>query len=202
MGRNLLKATAAGLGSLVAVALLSGLLFGPGTSAEPRWEVPEPALPFLPPDASEAETFYVVAYHWGWAIFTPEGQEVETIRVKEGTPVVLLVANALADQALARFPEAVVRAVEARNLRAQSEGAVQAQRQAGGGAPLWPFVEDHGFLIPGYGEAGYLDDEADRPLRVAFVARRQGEGGGLEFVCTNYCGPGHSFMAQIRLEVE
>ncbi len=54
----------------------------------------------------------------------------------------------------------------------------------------WP-VLDHGLLIDSYGVTEYLSADAQEPNRVVFVADRPGD---FEFVCSNFCGAGHTHM--------
>ncbi len=73
-----------------------------------------------PGEASEAPvnpdvTYYVVGFHWGWAVFDQGGNELDGIRVTEGTTVELFATNAHATEAIDRFPAPVAAAIKSIN---------------------------------------------------------------------------------------
>jgi len=57
-------------------------------------------------------TFYVVGFHWGWAVFDEQGRELDAIRVTQGTTVELYAVNNAAEKAIDQFPAAVATAVK------------------------------------------------------------------------------------------
>lgn len=178
------------VGSLViiVVALVAttvGAVGGMGTPAR----IP-PAVTNGPEDVDE--TFYVVAYHWGWTVFTEDGTELDDqIRLTQGTTVEIYAVNDYAQDAILKLPAPVAEAILAidwpgHNRRVQGE-------------PLWLYLDDHGFLIHWYSTVEYLAFDADEPTRVVFTADRPGE---YNFQCTNYCDYGHTSMSQTMLIVE
>jgi hypothetical protein len=75
----------------------------PEDDAEPAVEgATEPAATEeQPPEAGEL-TAYVVAYHWGFAIFDEDGAELDQLRVRPGTSVELVAVNDHASAAIAQ----------------------------------------------------------------------------------------------------
>ncbi|MBI4298111.1 MAG: c-type cytochrome [Chloroflexi bacterium] len=138
-------------------------------------------------------TFYVMAYHWDYAIFTAEGARIDTIAVPEGTTIEILAMHALAQNAIDRLPAPVAQAM--REVPHPDAAAILAAEPE----PQWS-VEDHGLLLDSYHVIEYLAADAREPNRAVFTADKPGE---YAFVCTNYCGAGHSAMsARIRLVVQ
>lgn len=215
------------------------------------------------------ETFYVVAYHWGWGVFKEDGTELDGIRVKEGTTVEIFAVNEHAGEAIEKLPAPVADAImaidwEKRTIEAVEKGLIptpedmtieealgighahgvdeghghdeddghshnetaasedEHDENDGHGhndgddhhdedaahedehdddqaEPLWPFMENHGFLIHQYGVVEYLEADAHEPVHVVF---RADVPGAYQFICTNYCGYGHKYQPQHMLIVE
>ena len=141
------------------------------------------------PDA----TFYVMAYHWDYAIFTEQGARTSTITVPEGTTLEVFAVHALAQDAIAKLPAPVAKAMK-ETPRPEAAAIMAAEP-----APQWPVV-DHGLLLDSFGVIEFLAADASEPNRAVFIADTPGEHG---FVCTNYCGAGHSAMTtRVRLVVQ
>lgn len=130
-------------------------------------------------------TFYVMAYHWDYAIFTEDGSRLDTITIPQDTILEIFAVNGLAQDAIDRLPAPVAKAMrEVPRPDAEAILATEPEEHR------WPVV-DHGFLLDWYGVTEYLTADAQEPNRVVFTADRLGE---YEFVCTNYCGAGHTHM--------
>ncbi len=142
-----------------------------------------------PPD----KTFYVVAYHYGWVVYDENGTELDAIRVKQGTTVEIYAVNYLAKDAIAKLPAAVKGAIV--KLSAPSQEVVKAFE------PLYHGQDprNHGFLIHLYHVVEILYYDAAEPVRVVFMAKYPGD---YQFVCSEYCGPGHQGMTRYLLFVE
>ncbi|MBI4282582.1 MAG: c-type cytochrome [Chloroflexi bacterium] len=139
-------------------------------------------------------TFYVMAYHWDYAIFAENGSRLDMITVPQGTTLEIYAVNALAKEAIARLPAPVVKA-----MGEVPHPDAEAMLAAEPGPHPWS-VTDHGFLLEWYGVVEYLASGAQKPNRVVFTADRPGE---YQFVCANYCGVGHTHMTmQTRFIVE
>lgn len=146
-----------------------------------------------PTPAVADKTFYVVAYHWGWAAFGENGTHLDQIRVKEGTVLEIYAVNYLAHDAIGKLPPSVAEAIK--QVRAPGEEAILGAFQPlyAGGHP-----ENHGFAIPEHGVVERLYHDAKDPVRVVITAKR----GTFEFVCIEYCGPGHNGMHKDMLVVD
>jgi hypothetical protein len=169
---------------LVVASVLAG---GLGTSAQ----IP-PVVTNGPEDVDE--TFYVVAYHWDWAVFTEDGTQIDQIRVEKGTTLEIYAVNLHAMQAVMELPAPVAEVIMAfepggehdmDEMEGMAEPMEGVEDMDGAEEPLWPYMDDHGFLIDWFGVVAYLSEEAEEPARVVFTADRPGE---YEFVCTNFCG--------------
>jgi hypothetical protein len=212
--------------ALAVVIITSWAVGGMGTPAEITVSTATAAN-----SGNADETFYVVGYHWGWAIFSEEGAELDKIRVKRGMTVEIYAVNDHAQEAIDELPAPVAEAIKAidwkeRTIRAVEAGLFPApedmtieealeighEHDENGHVheghehhedtqteSVWPYMIDHGFLIPWHGAVEYLDTQTQEPARVVFTADRPGE---YEFVCVNYCGYGHIYMGQTMLVVE
>ncbi|MCU4752130.1 hypothetical protein OB919_09065 [Halobacteria archaeon AArc-curdl1] len=77
-------------GGIGATALIAGCLDDVGLGDEPG-----------------DETYYIVAYHWGFAAFDEDGTEHELIEVPEGTELTIVAINDHASDAFGDLPEPV-----------------------------------------------------------------------------------------------
>ena len=168
---------------LVGFVSAAALSVGLGTVASPNRSGPEPDPTQVEPGDVD-ETFYVIATHWDYAIFTEDGSRLETISVTQGSTVELYATNVRAEEAIAKLPTSIIEAVQA-VPRPDAEGLLASEYEHS-----WP-VLDHGLLIDRYGVIEYLAADAVEPSHVVFSADIPGE---FEFVCTNYCGIGHVQM--------
>lgn len=160
--------------------LVIGLLLGAGTVA----------LIAAPSPAPQA-TFTVVAYHWGFAFYDGDGNEVPQIEVARGTEVTLLVISAAA------LGHEVHEALMERTITAWENNTAFGGKSA---AELMELMEepemqgllDHAVHIPEFGVAAVTDHESPAPIRVTFVADRAGS---FDILCGVFCGWGHAYMA-------
>ena len=156
-------------------------------------------------------TAYVVAYHWGFALFDEDGGELGQLRVPVGAGVELVAVNDQASEAIAQLPDAVAEAIrtddwhervyddveagripdpQSRMGMTPSETLDVAFRQYGG---------DHSLMVTGVGAEVFLDAEAHEPERLVFTVDREG---AFEFRCNVECGFGHDYQRWELLLVE
>jgi hypothetical protein len=218
------------LRSLVGVSALALVTAGCGgediaqePETAPANELAEPEAAGEPgePTASEAEevgemeateavepgrvTAYVVAYHWGWAIFDEDGDELDVLEVPVGTEIELIAVNDHASQAIDQLPAPVAEAIAAiswseRTQQNVEQGRIPDPQQEVGmtlsdalmaahdGHDHMAPAPDHGLLVTGIGAEAFLDSHADEPQRLVFTVEREGTH---EFRCTEDCGVGH-----------
>ncbi len=150
------------------------------------------------------KTFYVVAYHWGFAAFDENGAELNQISVDKGTKVTLYAVNEGAENAMPMLPEAVRAAVQAINFhhRAEEDNLVPVPE----GQTMENMIEqahegglaDHGLGITEFGVNVETDHHAHELSKVTFTADKTGE---FDLVCTKACGDGHAYMVMRKLVV-
>ena len=183
-------------------------------------------------EASEAEpgeeTFYIVAYHWGFAAFDVDGTEHESIEVPEGTELTLVAVNDHASDAFDYLPcdvEAVLKEFDAleRTQTHVEDGIIpepddvtieEKYEEAHDDAHRHDEDDDHHedddhdreltmldheVIIPGYDVEMEVLSTADKPVRTTFVTD---ETGTFDFLCTHDCGYGHPYMVREMLRVE
>ena len=168
--------------SLVFLAMITACAGGAANPDEPAVGARE--MP-REPDV----TFYVVAFHWGWDVFSEAGQKLDGIRVPEGTVVELYGVNSQAEQAINRLPAPVAAAIRSRGYPETPSGIGIGENDLG----------THGFMIEGYRVVEQLRPDAGEPVRVAFVADHPGT---YRVQCTIYCGVGHQLHDRDALVVE
>jgi hypothetical protein len=95
--------------AVVLPAFLVLTIVGVGTSDPTR---PPFAEAGAMPQSADV-TFYVVGFHWGWAVFDENGAELDGVRVPEGTTVELYAVNPHAKEAVNRLPAPVAAAISA-----------------------------------------------------------------------------------------
>ena len=178
-----------------------------GTGAEDLATEPE-----APDDATgtgaEAEpvdrqvTAYVVAYHWGWAIFDEDGNELDVLEVPVGTEVELVAVNDHASGAIEQLPDPVAATIQGTDWHEQAHHAVEMGRipdptEAEGISLSQALGEAHGhghdldhheLMVTGVGATAFLDSHADEPERLVFTVEDEGVH---EFRCLHECGFGH-----------
>ena len=169
------------------------------------------------PDRGDLEvTAYVVAYHWGFAVFDEDGSELDHLKVGNGASVELVAVNDHASEAIAQLPDPVSDAIASADWHERAHHDVEMGRipdpageigedvgevlaAAHDGHDHMGPVQDHGLMVTGVGERVFLDSHADEPARLAFIA----EGEGIyEFRCTEECGYGHEYQRWEMLTVE
>lgn len=162
----------------IGVALVVGLLVGGvvGMLAVPR--------------ASPEATYTVVAYHWGFAIYDAQGNEVPKIDVARGTVVTLLVigAEALSPEIHEVYEMRTVAAWENNSAYGNRDGLeIMMEMEAAEAAGLL----DHSVSIAGYDLNVVTDFESPSPKLVTFVADQAGT---FDITCQQFCGWGHQYM--------
>ena len=166
------------------------------------------------PDPEDLEvTAYVVAYHWGFAIFDEDGDELDHLEVAEGASVELVAVNDHASEAIAQLPDPVGETIDAVDWHEQAHHDVEMGRipdpQEAEGAALSEALDEahdhhhdldhHGLMVTGVGERVFLDSHADEPKRLEFTVDEEGT---YEFRCTEECGYGHEHQRREMLTVE
>ena len=169
------------------------------------------------PDPEDLEvTAYVVAYHWGFAIFDEDGDELDSLEVAQGASVELVAVNDHASEAIAQLPEQVGEAIDAADWHERAHHDVEMGRipdpagetgedlgevlsAAHDGHDHMGPVQDHGLMVTGVGERVFLDSHGDEPKRLEFTADEEGT---YEFRCTEECGFGHEYQRWEMLTVE
>lgn len=175
---------------------------------EPTTEVPDEGSP-----GSRAEdvvvTAYVVAYHWGWAIFDEEGRDLEVLQVPVGATVELFAVNDHASEAIGQFPAPVAQAIQGIDWKERAHHDQDAGRMAvPAGSTLDEMLhavhddhalENHGLLISGVGAGPVqLDAHAHEPAHLVFTVDEEGS---FLLICTEMCGVGHAAMIREMLRV-
>ena len=180
-------------------------------------------------DAEEAETpseeqptedlqitAYVVAYHWGFAIFDEDGGELEQLRAPKGATVELVAVNDHASAAIAQLPDPVAAAIDAADWHERAhhdvemgripnpaeetgESLSEALAAAHDGHNHMGPVQDHSLMVTGVGARTFLDSHAQDPEHLVFTVEREGT---FEFRCTEECGFGHDYQRWEMLVVE
>ena len=170
-------------------------------------------------DADEAPaedleiTAYVVAYHWGFAIFDEDGSELEQLRAPKGATVELVAVNDHASMAIAQLPELVAEAIQAADWHERAHHDVEAGRIPDpverAGTPVSTVLDEahahghdldhHGLMVTGVGARAFLDSHAHEPEHLVFTVDREGT---FEFRCTEECGFGHDYQRWEMLVVE
>ena len=169
------------------------------------------------PDPGDLEvTAYVVAYHWGFAIFDEDGSELDGLEVAEGASVELVAVNDHASEAIAQLPDPVGEAIASADWHERAHHDVEEGRipdpagetgedlgavlsAAHDGHDHMGPVQDHGLMVTGVGERVFLDSHGDEPKRLEFTADEEGT---YEFRCTEECGFGHEYQRWEMLTVE
>jgi hypothetical protein len=148
---------------------------------------------------------YVVGYHWGWAIFDEDGDELDVLEVPVGTEVELIAVNDHASHAIGQLPAPVAEAISSISWSERAQQNVEQGRipdpqqeigmtlddallAAHDGHDHMAAAPDHGLLVTGIGAEAFLDSHADEPQRLVFTVEHEGTH---EFRCTEDCGVGH-----------
>lgn len=183
---------------------------GPDEPAEdPATEPDEPAEDEAVPEPVDLQvTAYVVAYHWGWALFDEDGDELDALDVPVGTEVELVAVNDHASHAIEQLPDPVAEAIGQVDWHERAHHAFEEGRLPGleseldqegmtfsealvaahDGHDHMGAAQDHGLMVTGIGAEVFLDAHADEPERLVFTVEREGSH---EFRCTEECGMGH-----------
>ncbi|MFQ6012404.1 MAG: hypothetical protein ACE5LS_01995 [Thermoplasmata archaeon] len=163
----------------VAIALAGGLLLGT-------------LIGFVSaPAPAPQRTFTVVAYHWGFAVYDENGNEVPQIEVTRGTDVTLLVISA------ASLGHEVHEELMGRTIAAWENNTAFGGKT---GPELMALMEEaetegllnHAIRIAEFGVVVETDYETPAPAQVTFVADKVGS---FDILCGVFCGWGHAYMA-------
>ncbi len=167
------------------------------------------------PAEPEEVTAYVVAYHWGWAVFDEDGTELEVLEVPVGSEVELVAVNDHASHAIEQLPTPVAETITSidwhdRAHHDMEQGHIPDLEEAEG-VPLGEALsiahdghdhvgpaQDHALLVAGLGIEAFLDAHGDQPARMVFTVDEEGS---YEFRCTEECGPGHDHQRREKLLV-
>ena len=158
-------------------------------------------------------TAYVVAYHWGFALFAEDGSELDQLRVPVGASVELVAVNDHASEAIAQLPGPVAEAIEAADWHGRAhhdvaEGLIPEPEEAEGVSLAAALdeahdhhrgLDHHGLMVTGVGARAFLDSHAHEPEHLEFTVDEEGT---FEFRCTEECGFGHDYQRWELLVVE
>lgn len=116
-----------------------------------------------PDDEPGDETYYVVAYHWGFAAFDEDGREHELLEVTEGTELTIVAINDHATDAFGELPGPVETVLEefdalARTKQHVEDGTIPEPDDA---TIEERYEEAHDHAHDGHGDDGHGDDGHD-----------------------------------------
>ena len=199
---------------------LAGCLGGNGDSAEDRAD--EQTRVIAERDA------YVVTYHWGFAAFNENGDEIDLIEVDPNTELTLHVVNDHASDGVEELPDPVAAEledfdalaqtkakVEAGELPEPGEGIEEAYNEAHGGGHGHDDGHDddhddghdddhddamleHGLMIGEFGVDIEAPGDMHEPATATFVTE---EPGTYQARCTVACGYGHTYQQEDLIHV-
>ena len=180
------------------------------------------------PDPGE-ETYYIVAYHWGFAAFDEDGTEHDIIEVPQDTELTVVAVNDHATDAFSDLPDPVETVLEEFDARARTEqhveeGVIPEPEDATIGEKYDETHDeahmddhdddghndddhngneltklDHEVTIPGYDVYMEVLSTAHEPSQTSFATDETGE---FDLVCTHNCGYGHPYMIREMVHVE
>jgi len=167
------------------------------------WSVPPPVSPAVKPAQGPGQTFYIVVYHWGFAIYDQNWTEVPKIVVHKGDRVTIYVipAEALTEEAHAKFEERTIKSgigpLPPGDPRIHEE--IEAAESAG--------LRNHSVAILDYGinvptDVSKITSKADSPQDVIRLGNPGGgsvtftadKTGRFNIMCLRFCGFGHTWM--------
>jgi hypothetical protein len=152
------------------------------------------------------KTFYVVAYHWGYAIYDENLNEISKISVNKGdlVKIVLLPAEAFSHE----FHESLVQRTIERGIGDLPPGSSEIVEKLDEAEEKG--LLNHGFSILGYdvdivtdytqfsGSAGSLDEllkvEKSSAIQRHTITFRADKPGSYDIICSKFCGYGHGWM--------
>jgi heme/copper-type cytochrome/quinol oxidase subunit 2 len=164
----------------VGIAVAIGALVGAGATAAVYSSAAPP----------EQRTFTIVAYHWGFAVFDEQGNEIPRIEVARGTEVTLVVVGgmALSHELHEMFEERTVETF-ADNPDYGGLNATEVQQKLEEAAEKGQV--DHGVVISAYDLDIPAYADSPNPSVVTFVADKAGT---FDIFCNRPCGWGHQYM--------
>ncbi len=161
------------IGVIAAVALVTG------TTA---------ALLLAP--STPQRTFTVMAYHWGFAVYDENGNEVPQIEVAPGTQVTLeILSGASLDHGA--HHEMMERTIEEWADNPEYGGKTALELHELMEEAETAGLNDHLVTIAELGVSVPTDHESSDPVRVTFVADQTGT---FDIRCMGLCGWGHHLM--------
>ena len=178
-------------------------------------EADEPDEAVAEPPEPEEVTAYVVGYHWGWAIFDEDGDELDVLEVPVGSEVELIAVNDHATHAIEHLPEPVAETINAIDWHERAHHDVEQGHlpdlEQAEGVPMGEALtiahdghdhvgpaQDHALLVAGLGVEEFLDSHGDEPAHMVFTVDEEG---AYEFRCTEECGAGHDHQRREMLLV-
>lgn len=147
-------------------------------------------LALTSPAMAPEKTFTVVAYHWGFAIYDEQGNEIPRIEVAQGTVVTLLVigAEALSHEIHEAYVERVIETwADNPDYGGMSAEEIEAAIEGAGASGLL----NHSLSIDGYDVEVPTDVSSPVPQQFTFIAHKSGT---FAIRCLTYCGSGHGYM--------
>lgn len=197
-------------GGIGATALLAGCLDSIGLSDDP-----------------EEVTYYVVAFHWGFAAFDADGNEHDVIEVSEGTELTIVAVNDHASDAFGALPDPVESVLEdfdalERTKQLVEDGTIpepedhtieevyeeahdhghdhndHEEEEHGDSDGNELTMMDHEVIIPEY-DLELLAIHDVEELEQETIETDQT--GTFDIICTHDCGYGHPYMVKELLEV-
>lgn len=141
-------------------------------------------------DVPEVKVFVVVPYHWGFAIFDADGNEVDAIEVDQGNIIQLLVmpASAMSHGLHEQFEEKIIMSgIGDLAPGNETREAVEEAEELG--------LMTHTLTIAEYGIEIVVTGNTDNPAEAHKVVRFEADKKGIfDMVCQRYCGAGHPWM--------
>ena len=162
--------------AVILVGIITGLLLGS----------------VLTSGAPPTKTFNIVTYHWGYALYDKDWNEIEQIEVKRGTTVRLVAfpASVLTDEMREQFKQRTIDNGFGEYQPGDSRiaGLVEASY-------IDPAAVNHGVLISQLNvDLRPKDDVSSLKTAVDSIEFTTDAIGAFDILCSVFCGGGHPFM--------
>ncbi len=148
---------------------------------------------------------YVVAFHWGFRLISPDGSVMESIEMSEGDSLKVMGVNLepIADGEEIDIPDAVMSAAESGYEDWEHESLERIAPELGmSESELEEKLEEAEEQFTDHG-MGFTDPDGNQEFNMDLPGDMSSpteetvtldSSGGYDFVCTQYCGEGHAHM--------